>query len=303
MKKLNSVFVVIVLLICNSVSAQQDPHFTQYFDNVLHVNPAYAGSNDMLSVVGIHREQWVGFDGRPRSTTFSIHSPLFKDLGGGLTMVSDQVGPLNQTMLYGDLSYTLDFKNTQGKLSFGVKGGMNIINVNSANLFTLDASDPELVNGVRNRILPNFGTGLYYHTPKWFVGVSSPKLLEASYDGVSTTLEQRHYFMMAGGILKLNPSWKFRPTTNLKITQGAPLSVDLSATFIYVDKWWLGVMHRWQDSFGAFVQFQLTEQFKAGLAYDYTATELTNYNSGTFEVLLNYDLRFKDNGIRSPRYF
>lgn len=304
MRTVNLILIVGAILSLSKLNAQQDPQFTQYFDNMLHINPGYAGSNDILSITCLHREQWVGFDGRPRSSTLSIHSPLVKNLGGGLTAVNDRIGPLNQTMIYGDLSYTLKFKNTRGKLSFGVKGGVNVINVNSGGLFTLDAADPDLVNNVRNRVLPNFGAGIYYHTPKFFIGASSPRLLQASYDGISSTvIEQRHYFLIMGGVIRLNPSWKLRPTTHLKFTEGAPLSIDLSAAFIYVDKWWLGVMHRWKDSFGAFVQFQVKPQFRAGLAYDYSATKLANYNNGTFEIMLNYDFRFKDKGVISPRYF
>lgn len=303
MKKLNLVLLFGSFLSITSVIAQQEPHFTQYFDNMLHVNPGYAGSNDALSLTALHREQWVGFAGRPRTSTFIIHSPLAKNIGGGFSFIHDEIGPLNQTMLSGDLSYTLRFKKSKGRLSFGVKGGVNIISINSGELQTVDASDPDLINNVRNRRLLNFGTGVYYHTPKWFIGVSSPKLLQNSYDGASTTIEQRHYFLIGGGVIKLNPSWKLRPTAHLKLTEGAPLSIDMSAAFIYLDKWWLGAMHRWQDSFGAFIQFQVQQQLRAGFAYDHTSTDISNYSSGTFEVMLNYDLKFKSSGVRSPRYF
>ncbi|MCH2225753.1 MAG: type IX secretion system membrane protein PorP/SprF [Crocinitomicaceae bacterium] len=294
---------VCFLLSCSHVKAQQDPQFTQYFDNVLYVNPAYAGSREALSMIGIHREQWVGFNGRPRSSNLSVHLPLIKNLGAGATFINDVVGPINQTMVFGDISYTLKFKNSKRKLSFGVKGGVNIISVNTSGLFTHDGGDPELMNSVRNRVLPNFGAGIYYHTPIWFLGISSPKLLKNSYTESNLSTERRHYFLLGGAIVKLNHSWKFRPTTHFKFVAGAPLSMDLSTAFIYSDKWWLGVMHRWQDSFGGFVQFQITSQFKAGLAYDHTATELSTYNRGSFEVLLNYDFIYNNSGIRSPRYF
>lgn len=304
MKKLNVILTLGLLVGYSGLNAQQDPQFTQYFDNMLHVNPAYAGSADALSMTALHREQWVGFDGRPRSTTFSIHTPFGKNVGGGLTAVNDRVGPVNQTMVYGDLSYSLRFKNSKSKLAFGVKGGVNVINTNSSDIFSLGGPDPELLNNVRNRVMPNFGAGIYYYSPKWFIGVSSPKLLEDSYDGLSSTaLERRHYFLSLGGVMKLNHSWKLRPTTMVKVASGAPLACDLTAAFVYVDTWWLGVSHRIQDSFGAFVQFQMSPQFKAGLAYDYTISALSPYNSGTFEVMLNYDFKFNNEAIRSTRYF
>ena len=116
MKKLNLVLLFGSFLSITSVIAQQEPHFTQYFDNMLHVNPGYAGSNDALSLTALHREQWVGFAGRPRTSTFIIHSPLAKNIGGGFSFIHDEIGPLNQTMLSGDLSYTLRFKKSNFSL-------------------------------------------------------------------------------------------------------------------------------------------------------------------------------------------
>lgn len=287
-----------------NVYGQQDPQFTQYMDNTLFVNPAYAGSRGMLNMTAIHREQWVGMDGRPRTTTFSIHSPLnYDNIGLGFTAVNDVIGPVQSTLLYGDLSYTLKFKNSKSKLAFGLKGGINLINSRTDQLLTTTDQDPNFVSNIQNRINPNFGFGVYYHTPRFYVGVSSPKLIEQSYDGSKTNLEQRHFFAIAGGVFNLNNYWKLRPTTQLKFTDGAPLSLDLSLAAIYREKLWLGVMHRISDSFGAFVQYQVTPQFKLGVAYDQSVTRLAGFNKGTYELMVSYDFVFKKEGIRSPRYF
>lgn len=301
----NVINVIVLLLIgCYGVQAQQDPQFTQYMDNTLFLNPGYAGSRGMLNATAIHREQWVGIDGRPRSTTFSLHSPLtFDNIGLGFTAVNDVIGPLNQTMFYADFSYSLKFKNSKGKLAFGVKGGINLLSSRTDQLSTTQGQDPNLLLSVRNQINPNFGAGIYYHTPKWFVGVSSPKVVEQSYGTSETAKERRHYFLIAGGVIKLSERWKLRPTTHLKLTNGAPLSIDLSAAGIFREKFWLGLMHRWGDSFGAFVQYQITPQFKAGLAYDQTVTDIARFNKGTYEVMLSYDFVFNRAGIRSPRFF
>lgn len=299
------VSLTLVLLGSTSATAQQDPHFTQYFDNMLFVNPAYAGSNGMLNVTGLHREQWVGFEGRPRSTTFSIHSPLtYESLGMGLTAVNDVVGPLNQTMIYADVSYTLKFKNHRGKLAFGLKGGVNVINIGIEGLNTDDPNDPKLLTNIRNNVNPNFGFGIYYHTPGFFLGVSSPKIFEQSYDGISeTNLERRHYFTTIGGVMTLNSKWKLRPTAMLKITENAPLSLDLTLAAIHNEVLWLGANYRLMAAFGAFVQIQVSPQFKVGLATDFGTQKLRNHNYGSFELMLSYDFVFKKKGIVSPRYF
>ena len=285
------------------IKAQQDAQFTQYFDNTLFVNPAYAGSRGMLNVTSMHREQWVGFEGRPRSTTFSIHSPLrYKSVGLGLTMVADEAGPIKQNMFYVDFSYALKFKN-KSKLVFGIKGGMNMINIGKSSLSTITDNDPKLLLNIRNNINPNFGTGIFYHSSKFFFGVSTPKILEQSYDDSKTNIERRHYFLMTGGIIKLNNIWKLRPTVQGKYAIGAPISVDMSVAGIYDEKLWLGAMYRLDAAFGVFVQYQITNQFKIGLATDFGIQRIKNYNSGTFEALVSYDFTFDKEGIRSPRFF
>lgn len=295
----------LVLLGSTSATAQQDPHYTQYFDNMLFINPAYAGSRGMLNMTGIHREQWVGFDGRPRSSTFSIHSPLsYESIGLGLTAVNDNIGPMNQTMFYADASYTIKFKNHKGKLAFGVKGGINLINIGKDGLNTDSPNDPKLLQNIRNNVNPNFGFGIYYHTPGFFIGVSTPKLLEQSYDELSTTnLERRHYFATIGGVIPVSDKWKLRPTSLVKITEGAPLSLDLTMAAIYNEKLWLGANYRLLAAFGAFVQVQVSPQFKIGVASDFGTQKLRNHNHGSFEIMLSYDFTFKKQGIRSPRYF
>ncbi len=285
--------------------AQQDPHFTQYFDNTLFVNPAYAGSNEALNFTAIHREQWVGFDGRPRSTTMSLHSPLrYESVGVGLTFVNDQAGPVKQNMVYGDFSYSFRLNKPENKLSFGIKAGMNIVSLGTSNLVTTETNDPKLISNVNNHINPNVGAGIYYHTPKFFIGASSPKLIESSYDGLNDkNVERRHYYGIIGGVLKLNRSWKLRPTAQLKMANNAPMSIDVSVAGIFMDRFWLGAMYRWDAALGAFIQFQITDQLKAGFASDFGMQAMRNYNDGTFELMLSYDFFFKKEGVRSPRYF
>jgi type IX secretion system PorP/SprF family membrane protein len=301
---MKNVILTLSLIVCFSAFSQQEPQFAQYFDNTLFVNPAYAGSKGILNAMALHREQWVGFEGRPRSTTFSIQSPLsYESVGLGLTLVNDVVGPLQQTMVYGDFSYTLKFSGDR-RLSFGLKAGANIINIGTSNLQTAQEGDPIFLQSVYNRVNPNFGLVIYYHTQRFFVGASSPKLVERSYTpNDKTTLEKRHFFGIAGLVFDAGRMWKIRPTTQLKITYGAPLSLDLSVAGIYDDKFYVGAMYRLDAATGVFVQFQLTPQFKAGLAVEFGTQEIRKYNEGTFELMLSFDFVFKKVGVRSPRYF
>jgi type IX secretion system PorP/SprF family membrane protein len=298
---------ILALLVVSIVSlhakAQQDPQFTQYFDNALFVNPAYAGSTGMLSATSIHREQWVGFEGRPSSTTLSLHSPLsYESVGVGLTAVRDVIGPLSQTMFYGDFSYSLKLTK-KSKLAFGLKAGLNLINSETSSLSTTQTGDVNLANNMRNRVNPNVGFGMYYHSPRFFAGISTPKLIEQSIDGTASNKEKRHYFAIIGAVLPVSKDWKIRPTSQVKATVGAPISIDISVAGIYSDKIWIGSMYRLNAAYGVFAQYQINPQFRIGVASDFSATQIRKYNYGTFEVLLSYDFRYNRQGIRSPRYF
>jgi type IX secretion system PorP/SprF family membrane protein len=285
------------------LNAQQDPQFTQYFDNALFVNPAYAGSTGMLTATTIHREQWVGFEGRPTSTTLSLHSPLtYQSVGVGLTAVRDVIGPVRQNLFYGDFSYTLKLTE-KSKLAFGLKAGLNMISSETSLLQTTQTGDINLLTNIRSRVNPNFGFGIYYHTPKFFAGLSTPRLIEQSLDGTESNKEKRHYFGIVGAVIPINSNWKIRPTSQVKATIGAPISIDLSFSGIYQDKIWIGSMYRLNAAFGVFAQYQISPSFRIGLASDFSTTQIRKYNYGTYEFLLSYDFRFNKQGIRSPRYF
>lgn len=298
---MKKIIILAALFIGNLVNAQQDPQFTQYFDNFLHVNPAYAGSSGMLSATAIHREQWVGFSGAPRSTTLSLHTPLnYRSVGLGLTAVNDMIGPIRQNMVYVDFSYTLKLGKT-ARLALGLKGGVNMLNVATQSLSNVEANDPAFANAL-NQINPNVGFGVYYHDEHFFIGLSSPRILEKS-ASTTTYLEQRHYFGIVGGIFSVAEQWKLRPSIQIKSAMGAPLSLDFSIAAIFKDKLWLGAMNRWNAAGGAFVQYQLNRQFRLGLASEFGLASLRNYNNGTFEVLMSYDFNYKKSDVKSPRYF
>ncbi len=293
----------LLLLVVSSVSAQQESHFTQFTDNQLFVNPAYAGSNGMLNATALHRQQWVGFAGSPQTSTFSFHSPLsYESVGLGLTMVNDQIGPLNQNMIYGDFSYSLKFTN-QSRLSFGIKAGLNVISLNTSVLTTTEQNDANLMKDIRNQVNPNLGFGIYYRSKNWFFGASTPKLFEQSYDGTGVNLEKRHLFMNTGAVFALTPSIKLRPVLQAKMTAGAPLSLDLSVTGIFQERYFLGTMYRLSAASGLFFQYQVAPTLRVGVATELGLTAMRKFNDGTYEIMLSYDISRKQSGIKSPRYF
>jgi len=303
-----SVITILLLLFSFDGVAQQDPMYTQYMYNTLSVNPAYAGSRDALSLTGLFREQWIGIDGAPSTQSLVMHSPIYNDnMGLGLSVVNDRIGPIHQTLLFADYSYSIQTTDN-AKLAFGLKAGVNLLQADLTALHSNQGGDQAIYN-VDNRLLPNVGVGVYYYSDKGYIGLSAPKLLQqriASYDNGSLTedVERRHYFLIGGYVFDLSENVKFKPSFLVKAVQGAPLSVDLTGNFFFNDKFGVGLAHRFDDSFSGLLQYYVTPQFRIGYAYDFTMTELRHYNSGSHELMVGYDFNFVDDTrIRSPRFF
>ena len=293
--------------------AQQDAMYTHYMFNTLAINPAYAGSRDALTVTTLHRSQWVGFEGAPTTQTLTLHSPILNDqLGLGFSVLNDNVGPINTTAFYADFAYKIRL-NEKAKLSFGLKGGINLMQ-GELNTLKLDKSnDNAFAKNVESNLLPNFGFGIYYYTSRWYLGLSTPKLLENNFGNNTSTgsnniaSEQRHYFLIAGSVFNLNSrkSLKFKPTTFVKVTNGAPIEADLTGVFIIQDQVEIGGMYRTGDAAGILLGYNFTNQLRFGYSFDWSFTNTTGkYNSGSHEVMLRYDFIYKGKfKIRSPRYF
>ena len=297
------VLLVFAMLFKAEVNAQQDPQYTQYMYNTMSVNPAYAGQREVLSVTGLYRTQWVGIDGAPKTLTFGIHSPLRNErIGLGLNVVSDQIGPAKET--YFDLNFSYDLPlNENTKLAFGLKGGFHLLDTDwSKGIFR----DPDAAfNQDLSLFSPTIGAGLYLHSRKWYLGLAAPNFITTKhYDDFqeSVATEKIHLFLIGGYVFDLSESTKFKPSFLVKAVSGAPLIADFSANFLFNDKLTLGAAWRWDDSISGLVGFQATEGMFIGYAYDFTTTELNNYNSGSHEIMLRFELQ-KIVRLLSPRFF
>jgi type IX secretion system PorP/SprF family membrane protein len=306
MKK-NIYILFAILLSSIFANAQQDAMFTHYMYNTISINPAYAGSRDALTIGGVHRSQWVGFEGAPITQTLSLHSPVFtKNIGLGLSVLNDKIGPSNNTSFFIDFSYRIKLKNSY--LAFGLKSGANIVKVGLSEVNLKDPSDPAFASNFNSQVMPNFGGGIYYYTDKFYVGVSVPKLLQnnpfnPSQQAVVEAV--RHYFFIAGTYFTLSESVKLFPTTFIKVAPASPIEMDFSANFIFKDKYMAGLMYRTGDAAGVFVGVNLTPQFTLGYSFDWSFVNKTGaYNAGSHEIMFRYDFYvLSQKKIRSPRYF
>lgn len=286
--------------------SQQQSQYTQYMYNTMTINPGYTGTRGVASVLGLYRAQWVGLDGAPRTGSFSIESPISSNGQGlGLSVVNDQIGPSSETVLTGNYSYPIQLSETL-KMSLGISAAVDFMKVDFSELDIYDPDDPYLA-GSLSETSPNVGVGVYFHTNKWYAGVSIPQILETKfYDDVQTSVatQKTHFYAIGGYVFDINTNLKLKPAVLLKAVDGAPMSLDVSANLLIKEVLTLGVAYRWDAAVSAMAGFQITSGFFAGYSYDYDTENLGNYNSGSHEIFLRFDL-FTQSKYRlvTPRFF
>ena len=285
--------------------SQQDAQYTQYMYNTINVNPAYAGSRGVMSIFGLHRTQWVGLDGAPTTNAFSVNTPISdSNLGVGLSFVNDKIGPTVENTISADISYTIQTSETY-KLSFGVKGTANLFNLDVTKLNPMSTGDPLLQN-LNNNFSPNVGAGVYLHSDKLYLGASVPNFFETKrYDDNSIAVykERMNMYFIGGYVFDLTSNLKFKPAFLTKVVEGAPLQLDLSGNFLINEKFVIGAAWRWSAAVSAMAGFQVTDGLYIGYGYDLETTKLRNYNSGSHEVFLRFELFKRQDKIVSPRFF
>ena len=296
--------IILFFFVVQMFWAQQDPQFTHYMYNTTNINPAYAGSREVVSVFGLHRTQWVGLDGAPTTNAFSLHSPVGGEIGLGLSFLNDNIGPADENTISIDISYSINFENS--KLAFGLKPSLNLLNVDYTKLSIYDLTDPQFQNNINNELSPNIGAGIYWYSTQYYVGFSIPNFLETKHysDIQSNALKERqHYFLMAGYVFDLSPSIEFKPAFLSKIVSGAPLQLDATANFLINQKLTLGIAYRWDAAISGLVGFQLTDKLFLGYSYDADTTQLANFNSGSHEIFLRFEIFNSWEKIYCPRFF
>ena len=304
MKKL---FLLALLAIAiTKTKAQQDPQYTQYMYNMSVINPAYAGSKETVSGGVLYRQQWVGIEDAPTTGTFFMHSPVGRNVGLGLSIISDKIGPVEENNFYADFSYTLNLGG-EHKLAFGLKAGATMHKIDFTGIpATLPQTDPIFESSNPNTTFLNLGTGLFYYTNKYYVAFSVPNMLKSKYldfNGRQYGTDVLHYFLTGGYVFDINPNLKFKPFAMVKTSINAPVSFDLSTNFMLYDKFEMGATYRLEDSFGAMINVAVSPTLRIGYAYDRVVSDIGVISPSSHEVILLYDLNFPKKVSRSPSYF
>ncbi len=310
------VFIVagLLLLFVTPLKAQQDPMYAQYMHNMITVNPAYAGSNNMLSALFMARKQWVGFPGAPQTRLLSVNAPISNyDFGVGFEYINDVLGPVKDNSFFVDLAYHSRVSEN-GTLSMGLKVGVDFMQLDLKGLSVTTANDPAFMYDYEKKMI-NFGLGFYYYTNRFYAGISVPRLFENNLyddDGVVKAngrdyrgrgYQDRHFFFSAGALLDLSYRLKLKPSALVRAVWDAPVAINLNAHVILDDVLWLGIGYRIEDSFNFLIHYQVSQQLRLGYAYDLTANKLRHYNKGTHEIMLAFDFHFSKKRVMTPRYF
>lgn len=306
MKKLYLVALVVIASF-GDLHAQQDPHYTQYMYNMNVINPAYAGSKENLSIGMLYRKQWVDIEDAPTTFTLSGHSPVGRNVGLGLSVISDKIGPVEENNIYGDFSYTLNLGG-EHKLAFGIKAGITLHKVGLfSNIYNTlpQPGDPAFAEDTNNSYF-NLGSGLFYYTDKYYVAFSVPNMMKSKhldFNGREFGSEASHYFLTGGYVFDLSENVKFKPFFMVKSAFEAPASFDFSTNFLFNEKFEAGLTYRLEDSFGAMVNYAITPSLRIGYAYDHIISDLKVTTPSSHEFILLFDLNFPKKVSSSPRFF
>ncbi|NEW80583.1 MAG: type IX secretion system membrane protein PorP/SprF, partial [Gelidibacter sp.] len=277
--------------------SQQDAQYTQYMYNMSVVNPAYTTGNiGVVNLGALHRTQWVGVNGAPKSSNIFAHTPINDKIEVGFSLVNDNIGDVvKENNLYADVAYKLDLEEN-GNLSFGLKAGVTFFDVNF-NDFVLESgdvfTDPDFAENI-NQSYFNMGAGVYYNTDNYYIGLSIPTILNAKHldrnNGKYQGTEQAHTYLTGGYVFEINELFKLKPAFMAKAVKGSPISLDVTANVLYDNKVEFGVGYRLEDAFSGMVNFRATPELRIGYAYDHTVSNLGPFSSGSHEIFILYDL-------------
>ena len=284
---------LLVIGLTSTSFGQQSAVYSQYVFNRLVINPAYAGSQEQLSITTLHRRQWDNFEGAPTTNTLVAHKSIKnKNVGIGILASSEKIGVHADQRLF--FMYSYKIKMVHGTLSMGLQGGFSRIQSDFSKLNL--KSEDVLVSGFRNTFNPNFGTGLYYSNNNFFAGVSVPHLLnnklnrEAEID--ANGQEKRYYFVTAGHIFTLNPMVKVLPSVLMRVQESNATSIDVGANLILNDVLTIGGSYRSEDALIALLKLNISENLSMGYSYDHTLSDIGQYSNGSHEFMLGYQIPY-----------
>ena len=296
-------YTTIVFLLCIQFClSQQEPQYTQYMYNIGSFNPAYVGTVETPDVSGLYRAQWVDVPGAPTTLRFGVNVPFQNEKTGlGLNVINDALGPSDQTFITISYSYQINLSD-ETKLSFGLSGGGSLLNLDFSEGNFFDPNDPATTGENINNFYPTVGAGLFLYQDHWYTGLSVPNVLTNGLynDEVATVVEDNMQFTLIGGyVFDLSERTKFKPAFLVNYLEGAPINVNLSANFQFLDAFTLGASYRFDNAASGLAGFQVSNSIFIGYTYDYNTNGLSDFSGGSHEAILKFYLGRGGGGNRN----
>ncbi len=299
--------VISFILTVGLAEAQLEPLSNQYMLNTLAINPAYAGSRDALSITMLHRNQWTGFEGSPKTMTLALHSPLRNEkVGLGLLAVNNKIGITNASGITGNFAYRMNIGS--GIFSLGLSGGVTVARNTWSELVAVDLDDGLIPTNTQGYLLPNFSVGSYYYSDRLFIGISIPMFLSHNFNPATHEFDlvndysAYNYLINTGYLFKVSETWKVLPSMMIRLNPGAASQMDLNSLVIYRDKVWAGVSYRTSKSFVGLMMYQVNNQLAIAYTYDMGFGKIGGYMGGSHEIMIRYEFRYVIDVV-NPRYF
>lgn len=296
---------LLILFIPLEMFGQLTPLTNQYVLNPLTINPAYAGNRGVMNLAAFYRKQWVGIKGAPETMSLAADVPFSDDrMGLGLLVINDRIGVTKETKLNADYSFRISLN--RGVLSFGLGAGIIMTNTSWSQLIVVDPEDN--LTDTKLFVVPDFTFGAYYSGQNWFTGFSIPRLLGYKFDTeknkyvIKNTIGEYSYMLNTGYMFDLSPKLKFVPSTLIVFSESNKLLYDINAHFRIMDRFWAGATYRNSRAISGMFQFQVNNQLKLAYTYDFDFARLRTFSSGSHEVMLRYEFRYKVEAV-SPLNF
>ena len=305
MKKIfKTIIISIIVVLGYNANAQQDPLYTQYYNNFSLINPAYSGSHGLFTVTANIRSQWAGEEGGPETQSFSIHGPSGKNVGLGFSVVHDKVFVLEETHVYADFSYTIE-PNENSSLAFGLKAGGSFLDVD---LISLGIVNDDLFSENINKFNPNLGAGVYYYTDKFYASVSTINILQTKHykksnNVVSSASDEMLFYLSTGYVFDLNENLKLKPSVLFKSINNSPVSTDISLNLLWSNRLEFGIAHRFEESISGLFQIRVSDNLKIGYTYDGFTSNIGDYNDGAHEFSIILNLGKQANSKRTNPFY
>lgn len=324
-KKIVSILIVAWSLINTSAYAQQDAHYSLYMFNGLYLNPAYAGSHEVVDVMGVYRHQWAGIEGAPRTGNVSVSAPMRRNQYAlGFVMAGDKLGLTNSVSFTGSFSYRIQVKKS--KICLGIQASGTYYNQRNSEAIPAQLQAQGYTDQMfavdKNIFLPNVGAGVYVYGKKYYIGLSVPHLVPFKLDkGIGTSIsngiahQYNHYLLTAGYVFgKETSKVKVRPSFLMKYVQGLDNHVpdfDLSLGLLLMDRFWLGGTYRIASGYDnkkgtaavAWMECKVTHGLRIGYGFDYALSGLNQFAKwGSHDIMIGYEFNTKNKRFASPRY-